>query len=147
MRPSGARTAMIEGMPLPPRARILIDYYHHRPAHLWVGDRAVTGFYHNNLGPYGLQDNYPTTGYFHLHYVLRERCILQEHHAPITAEALVGCDTLVIVNPDYAGYPGHGPAFDDREIAAVHAFVARGGGLLAMVNSFLPVEGDYLWKE
>jgi hypothetical protein len=107
----------------------------------------VTGNLANNLGRYGLDDNHHTNGYFNLQSILADQCLLQSHLQPITAECLAACDVLVIVNPDYPGYPGHTPPYDDREIAAIHGFVARGGGLLLMINSFLPEEGAYLWKE
>ena len=129
------------------RAHVVLDGYRHMPPAMWLGDRAVMGQFATNIGRYALDDNYHTNGYFVLGTTLADWCAVRQHHGPLTAEALAGCDILVLVNPDYEGYPGHGPPFDRREIAAIHEFVARGGSLLLMLNSYLPVEGDYLWKE
>lgn len=129
------------------KCSVLLDLYHHRAAQHWIGGQVVTGKMHNNLGRYGLEDNYHTNGYFNLTYILADQCHLREHFAPITSEVLGSCDILVVVNPDYPGYPGHAPPFEEPEIAAIHDYVARGGGLLLMINSFLPEDTEYLWKE
>lgn len=131
------------------RTRVLIDRYHHRSACEWVSNFTVTGKFSNNLGRYGLDDSYHTNGYFNLQPILGKEFELVEYYSPLTAESLVPFDMVVIINPDYQQYspPQPGPAFDPREIGAIHDFVARGGTLIMMINSYLPAEDDYMWKE
>jgi hypothetical protein len=113
-----------------------------------MGGRVVTGRLNNNLGRYGLDDNYHTNGYFNLTVLLADECELHEFGEPLTDEALSGCDILLIVNPDYQAYEPHpGPGFEAPEIGAIHEFVRRGGSVLLMVNSFLPADDSYVWKE
>ena len=131
------------------RSNILYDRYHHCAASEWLSDFTVTGKFVNNLGRYGLSDNYHTNGYFNLLPILNDRCVFEESWSPITYEVLSKCDILLIANPDYQLYypPIPGPRFEDAEIKAIHDFVARGGSLILMINSYLPSDESYMWKE
>jgi hypothetical protein len=56
----------------------------------------------------------------------------------LTPEVLADVDVLVIAHPSEPRWertvPGDGPLLDAREIAAVHAFVEAGGGLLVLAE-------------
>ncbi len=126
--------------------KVLIDaFFHQMPGHRLSRNISVGG-YRVNVGRYSPYDVYHPNGASMLISDLIVSYDVSWSVEPFSDMSLASADLLVIPNPDYPLYEG-ASAFriDAQDIDALLAYLARGGSVLMLINSFLS-RSDF-WEE
>lgn len=126
--------------------KIVIDaFFHMMPGHRLSRNISVGG-YICNYGRYSPYDMYHPNGASMLISDLAAEYDIRYSNQPFSEVALCDADILIIPNPDYPLYEGASPyRIDEPDIDALMSFMARGGSVLMLINSFYP-KSDF-WEE